>query len=249
MADLGFLLIFGGMLCLALYAGGALRRSVRKAILPMVKREEWTDAEYREYSRKLDKQDEAISGSLTWQAHSELQRMTDGASRLATSVIAWKSQIALLDADAARLQERAAGILASGDEGRAKQLLADRRAVLGRRASLQEDIDRSEATLDSYRREISALEGRLGDDLRRDSIAKARIDGARDTIRARQLMYGTLAEAAMARREAREREATLAEAEVDALDMGSKTTLSDRFEDLEIERDLDTLRARGPRTV
>jgi phage shock protein A len=222
---------------------------MRKAVLPMVKREAWTDAEYRDYRRKLDTHGEAVSGSLTWQAHSELQRMTDGASRLAASLITWKEQVATLDADAARLQGRAAAVLASGDEGQAKQLLADRRAVLGRRASLKDDIDRSEATLDSYRREISALEGRLSDDLRRESLAKARIEGARDTIRARQLMYGTLAEAAMARREAREREATLAEAEVEALGMGSRDTLAGELENLEIERDLDGLRAQGPRPV
>ena len=100
-----------------------------------------------------------------------------------------------------RFVDQAAAALASGDESKARLLLSDRHAVQGRSSTLQEDIERSETTLDSYRREISALEDRLGTDFRRESLAQARIEGARTTIRARQLMHGTLAEAAMAKLE------------------------------------------------
>ena len=245
MTDLGALiiLIFAATLGLMLFVFLHVKPRMRKALMPIVPREQWTDAEYREYVRKTEERDQAGGGGLNWQAHCELQRMSERAADLATTLVSWRSQVAGLEADAARLQERAATALSAGDEPRARQLVADRRTVLARRDTLDEDIERGEATLDGYRREIAALESRLGEDFRRESIARARIDGARDTIRARQLMYGTLAEAAMARTERREREADLAEAELEALDMQNQPpSLAGALEELEIERDLQQLR-------
>ena len=231
----------------ALLPFGPVHRWVRKTSLPMVVREDWSSREYRDHLRKTQEWDQPMSGSLNWQAHCELQRMSDAASTLSASLIDWRTQLAGLEAEASRLEQRAAAALAADDERKARLLLTDRRAVKGRSATLQEDIERSETTLDSYRREISALEDRLGTDLRRESLAQARIEGARNTIRARQLMHGTLAEAAMAKLEKKEQEATLAEAKVEALDLAATSSLVGELEKLELERDLDALRVRLPK--
>lgn len=246
MTELGalVLLVFGATLLLSAVVLGPLKRWVRKTLFPIVVRENWTSREYRDDLRTTRERGESMSGSLNWQAHSELQRMSDAASTLSTSQIDWRTQLAGLEAEASRLEERAAAALGSGDESKAKLLLADRRAVEGRCATLQDDIERSETTLDSYRREISALEDRLGTDFRRNSLAQARIEGARSTIRARQLMHGTLAEVAMAKLEKKEQEATLAEAKVEALDLAATPSLVGELEKLEIERDVEALRAR-----
>lgn len=242
---LSILICFSAAVLSPLLVFGPLGRRVRKVIFRFVARENWTSREYQEDLRKTKDRDEAAFGSLNWQAHCELQRMSDAASALSASLINWRTQLGGLEAEASRLEERAAAALAAEDESKAKLLLADRRAVQGRYATLQEDIERSETTLDSYRREISALEDRLGTDFRRESLAQARIEGARNTIRARQLMYGTLAEAAMANLEKKEREATLAEAKVEALDIAAIPPLVGELEKLELERDLDALRARS----
>lgn len=227
---------------------GPVGRRVRKLVFPLVGRENWSSRDYSDDLRKAQDRDEAMSGSLNWQAHCELQRMSDAASTLSTSLIDWRTQLAGLKAEASRLEERAAAALASRDESRAKLLLTDRRAVQGRYATLQEDIERSETTLDSYRREISALEDRLAADFRRESLAQARVEGARTTIRARQLMHGTLAEAAMAKVAKKEQEANLAEANVEALDLAATTPLVGELDRLELERELDALRARSAKT-
>lgn len=240
-------LVVTAALVFALLPLGPVHRWVRKTSLPMVVRENWTSREYQDYLRKTAERDEAMSGSLNWQAHCELQRMSEAASTLSTSLIDWRTQLAGLKAEASRLEERAAAALACNDESKARLLLADRRAVQGRYATLEEDIERSETTLDSYRREISALEDRLGTDFRRESLAQARIEGARNTIRARQLMYGTLAEAAMAKLEKKEQEATLAEAKVAALNLAATSPLVGELDQLELERDLDALRVRVPK--
>ena len=240
-------LVITAALLFALVPFGPVHRWVRKTSLPIVVRENWSSREYRDHLRKTQEWDQAMSGSLNWQAHCELQRMSDAASTLSASLIDWRTQLAGLEAEASRLEQRAAAALAADDERNARLLLADRRAVKGRFATLQEDIERSETTLDSYRREISALEDRLGTDFRRDSLAQARIEGARNTIRARQLMYGTLAEAAMAKLEKKEQEATLAEAKVEALDLAATNSLVGDLEKLELERDLDAMRVRMPK--
>lgn len=245
---LAILIFFSAAVLSPILIFGPLRRRVRKLLFPLVVRENWSSREYQDHLRKTREHDEAMNGSLNWQAHCELQRMSDAASTLSTSLIDWRTQLTGLEAEASRLEERAAVALASGDESKAKLLLADRRAVQGRYSTLEEDIERSETTLDSYRREISALEDRLGTDFRRESLAQARIEGARTTIRARQLMYGTLAEAVMAKLEKKEQEATLAEAKVEALEIAATSPLVGELEKLELDRDLDALRARSAKS-
>ncbi|MEM1051264.1 MAG: hypothetical protein AAGI28_04140 [Pseudomonadota bacterium] len=246
MFDFGWIIVFTFVAVIVLMpillGPNAFNRRVRKSALPIVPREEWTDAEYQEYSRRLNEESKQINGGLTWQAHCELQRMTDRAAQIANSLLQWRDQIRLLDEDAAKLEQQAKTALATGDESKARQFLKDRRALIPWRAALEKDIEVSETTLAGYRREITELESRLSDDMRREAIASARLNGARDTIRARQLMYGTLAEAKMAKLERKEQAADLAEAKVDALNFGKKVTLYDELEELELERDMEALR-------
>ncbi len=236
--------MIGGAACLMWLGYWQLVAKARRRLMPMIARECWTDAEYAEYAARLDAKTLAPSGDLAWQAHCELQRLTDGAARLATNLNGWRAQARQMDDDLERKQEQAALALAEQKQDQARALIGERRLLQERRDRLAEDIDRSETTLAGYQREITALEGRLGDDFRQAALADARIAGARDTIRARQLMHGTLAEAAMARREQRERAAGLAEAEVEALDMTERSALERDLERLEVDAELGALRAR-----
>lgn len=235
----------GGFFALAWLGYLSLMRKARRAVMPLVAREHWTNAEYREHERKLAERDRlAGAGSLTWQAHNELKRMTDTAANLATKLVEWRRQHDAMTDEATLLEEQAAQALQAGDEAKARALVLNRRATEARQQAVARDIADSEATLDRYRREIAALENRLGDDMRRESIANARIAGARDTIRARQLLHGTLAEAAMAKLEEKEWCASVAEAEVEAYDMTTRPALDREIEALEVETELDRLKSR-----
>ncbi|WP_265564275.1 hypothetical protein [Sphingomicrobium arenosum] len=229
-----------GIATLAWMGFGQLLAKARRRVLPMVVREQWTDAEYRAWSKRIDSAD-AMAGShgLAWQAQQELKRLTDNAARLGANITSWRAIERDLVRQASEMEADAANALAAGEEERARGLVTERRSLDRRHDALREDIAKGEETLSALCREIEALEGRIGDDFRREVLAQARIASARDTIRARQLVHGTLAEAAMAKAEARERAARLAEAQVEALDLGAGCDL----EALEVERDLDRLRA------
>jgi phage shock protein A len=236
------LLGVAGILMVLVAGAKELMRRVRRLLLPAIVREKWTADEVEYRSKRERERDQRDSGSLLWQMHLELERLTTNAASMITNRKTWHDQLDLLARQAADCTEQARLALACGQEDQARQALGERESLEARRAEIQTDVTRLDAVLAKCRRDMAELENRIADDLRRSTVAESRLTAARDSIRARQLVYGTLTEAAMARAERTEQEADLAEGAADALALGRGSYLDREFAKLEQDAALEEAR-------
>lgn len=97
---------------------------------------------------------------------------------------------------------------------------AEGQAAAARRWASRGDIARLEELLAGYRRDITELEGKVSESVRRQILAQSRLEGAEGSTRARELVLGERTAAAMANLDMVERAADLAEGPAEALTLG-----------------------------
>lgn len=202
-------------------------------------RDIWTPAERRSFGRKLDAAAPVDGAKIIDEMSRELQRLKTHAADVEKNVTKWEQELQRIEAAQADWTERATLAVDKGRDLLARAALEQRQKLDARKAGLKADITRLEALLATYYKDIAALEQKTSDSIRLAVVAASRLEGAEDSRRARELVYGERTAAAMSDLEQVERAADLAEGQAESLTLTGPPTMETEFAALEQEAKLD----------
>jgi len=199
----------------------------------------WTPDERRSFGRKLDSVQPVDGGKIIGEMQQQLTRLTAHAAEVERNLAKWEAELGRIDAAQADWTERATLAVDKGREALARAALEQRQKLDARKVALKADMARLEALLATYYKDIAVLEQKTSDSIRLAVVASSRLEGAEDSARARELVFGERTAAALSNLEQVERAADLAEGRAEALTLGAPRNLEDEFAALKREAELD----------
>ena len=207
----------------------------------------WSPEERRGFGRKLAAAAPVSSNAVVGEMQRELGKLVRNAGEVDRNLTRWRGELARIEAAQADWQDRAGLAVDKGRDQLARAAL-DQKAKLDPRAEgLRADIARLDDLLAGYRLDIAALENKLSESIRRHVLAQSRLEGAEDSVRARELVFGERTAAALSNLDQVERAADLAEGQAEALALGADPGLAGEFAALEqqdaLEKELAALKA------
>jgi len=199
----------------------------------------WTPAERRSFGRKLDGAAPVDGGKIIGEMQQQLGRLTAHAAEVERNLAKWEAELQRIDAAQADWTERATLAVDMGRDALARAALEQRQKLDARKIALKADMVRLEALLATYYKDIAALEQKTSDSIRLAVVASSRLEGAEDSVRTRELVFGERTAAALGNLEQVERAADLAEGRAEALVLGAPRGLEGEFAALKREAELD----------
>jgi phage shock protein A len=211
----------------------------------------WSREERRSFGRKLAAAPAVSTDAVVGEMQRELAKLIRNAAEVERNLTKWQAELHRIEAAQADWQDRAGLAVDKGRDQLARAALEQKAKLQPRADGLRADIARLEELLAGYRRDINVLEAKLSESIRRQVLAQSRLEGAEDSVRARELVFGQRTAAAFSNLEQVERAADLAEGKAEALTIGAEPGLAGEFAALEsearLERELEALkRARRP---
>lgn len=202
-------------------------------------RDIWTSTERRSFGRKLDSAKPADGGQIIDEMSRELERLKAHAGDVERNVTRWEQELQRIEAAQADWTERATLAVDKGRDLLARAALEQRQKLDSRKAGIAADLSRLEALLATYYKDIATLEQKTSESIRLAVVTASRLEGAEDSRRARELIYGERTAAAMSDLEQVERAADLAEGQAEALALTGPPTIETEFAALQEEAKLD----------
>lgn len=211
----------------------------------------WSPAERRSFGRKLATMPAVSADAVVGEMQRELTKLIRNAGDVDKNLAKWRGELHRIEAAQADWHGRAALAVDKGRDALAKAALAEKAKLDPRADGLRADIGRMEELARGYARDIGALEAKLSESMRRKVLAETRLEGAEDSVRARELVFGERTASAFSDFEHVERAADLAEGHAEALTLGSNPGLAGEFAALEkqdaLDRELAALKAERQR--
>jgi phage shock protein A len=145
-------------------------------------------------------------------------------------------------------QDKAELALSKGREDLAKAALQEKHKLGKMAATVQQDMAMLDEALIKHQEDIQKLEAKLSDARARQQTIVSRIETAQNRLRVRELTSGRKVEDAFARFDLLDRRVDMAEARVDAFDLGRKKSLEEEINALQgdeaLEAELAALKSR-----
>lgn len=144
--------------------------------------------------------------------------------------------------------EKAELALSKGREDLAKAALIEKQKLLRMGETVEADMAQLDESLVKHEEDIIKLEAKLRDARARQQSIATRLESAHNRLRVRELTSGRKVEDAFARFDLLDRRVDMAEARVDAFDLGRKKSLEEEINALEagdaIDAELAALKSR-----
>jgi phage shock protein A len=199
----------------------------------------WSPEERRSFGRKLAAAPAVSTDAVVGEMQRELAKLIRNAAEVERNLAKWQAELHRIEAAQADWQDRAGLAVDKGRDQLARAALEQKAKLQPRADGLKADIARLDQLLAGYRRDISVLEAKLSESIRRQVLAQSRLEGAEGSARARELVFGQRTAAAFSNLEQVERAADLAEGKAEALTLGADPGLAGEFAALESEDKLD----------
>jgi phage shock protein A len=144
-----------------------------------------------------------------------------------------------IDQAEANWQEKAELALSKGREDLAKAALQEKHKLGKMAVTVQQDMVLLDEALVKHQEDIQKLEAKLTDARMRQQTIVSRIETAQNRLKVRELTSGRKVEDAFARFDLLDRRVDMAEARVDAFDLGRKKSLEEEINALQGDDALD----------
>jgi phage shock protein A len=144
-----------------------------------------------------------------------------------------------IDQAEANWQEKAELALSKGREDLAKAALQEKHKLGKMAVTVQQDMALLDESLVKHQEDIQKLEAKLSDARARQQTIVSRIETAQNRLKVRELTSGRKVEDAFARFDLLDRRVDMAEARVDAFDLGRKKSLEEEINALQGDDALD----------
>lgn len=211
----------------------------------------WTPQERRHFGRKLMANPVVSADAVVADMQRELSKLVGNAAEVEGNILKWQGELHRIELAQGDWHDRATLAIDKNRDQLARAALEQKAKLEPRAKGLREDIGRLDELLQGYRRDIGALEAKLSESVRRKVLAESRLEGAEDSVRARELVFGERTAAAMSTLHRVERAADLVEGQADALKLGIDPGLVGEFAALEqqdkLDRELESLKQQRQR--